>query len=66
MAGHKVEVEFRIREDGRIELTVQGQPGPSCVDVARLFESLGETVEERRTSEFYQGGARSEVGTRQS
>ena len=56
-----VEVEFRIKEDGRVEFAVKGAAGSSCLDVAQAFEQLGEVVETRKTSEYYERGAGAEV-----
>lgn len=56
-----MEVELRIKEDGRVELEVKGQPGPSCVDVAKAFELLGDAIDTQRTPEYYESGAGSEL-----
>ncbi|MFN7976045.1 MAG: DUF2997 domain-containing protein [Acidobacteriota bacterium] len=62
--GQKVEVAFRIKKDGTVEMSVQGSPGSSCLDVAQAFDILGERLDARRTPEFYEERAAREVRTR--
>ena len=62
--GRKIEVEIRIRNDGQVEVSVHGQPGAACLDVARTFGAIGEIVEERRTPEYYAVETTSGIVTR--
>jgi len=48
---HTIEIE--ITEDGEIKSTVQGVSGPSCEDLARWLEELGDTVEHYHTPDYY-------------
>ncbi|MEI6715091.1 MAG: DUF2997 domain-containing protein [Verrucomicrobiota bacterium] len=49
------EYEIVILTDGSVELTVQGHPGKSCLDVAKMFEEIiGSTSQHQLTQEFYE------------
>lgn len=53
-------IDVVIDENGSIQATVNGLPGPACGDVTRWIEALGEVVEDVKTPEYYR---RQMVGT---
>ncbi len=59
-------IEIEIDEEGQITSTVNGLKGPSCEELTKWLEGLGETVEHRRTPDYYrqqQVGNRVRVGS---
>jgi hypothetical protein len=51
----KREMEIEIGRDGKVSIKVNGVQGVECLEFSRfLEEALGETVEQERTSEYYQ------------
>lgn len=65
-SGRAVEVEVRIKEDGQVVVSVKGAPGARCLDVAQVFEVLGEVTATERTAEFYAGSSSVAVSTRRA
>jgi hypothetical protein len=67
MNGTPHTIEIEINEDGEIASTVNGVQGPSCEELTHWLEDLGDTVEHRRTPDYYRQqrvGERVRVGNR--
>ncbi len=47
-------IDIVISEDGQITGTVHGVTGPSCSDISKWLDSLGEVVEDKHTPDYYQ------------
>lgn len=44
-----------IAPDGAVEVKVEGHAGPGCRDLTKALEAdLGQTEQDRRTSEYHQ------------
>ncbi|PID57013.1 hypothetical protein CSB45_08800 [candidate division KSB3 bacterium] len=50
----KKEIEFVIKPDGSVELTVTGVKGSQCTQIADLFKVLGKVTSDKATIEFYE------------
>jgi hypothetical protein len=49
------EYEVTIGPDGKVELSIHGHKGKSCLGVAKIFEQIVGTQESQRlTSEYYE------------
>ncbi|MEK0446607.1 MAG: hypothetical protein RLZZ399_1928 [Verrucomicrobiota bacterium] len=49
------EYDIVIRADGSVKLEIQGHPGKSCLNVAKLFEEIvGQQVAQELTREYYE------------
>jgi hypothetical protein len=60
-------MEIEIGRDGKVSIKVNGVQGADCLEFSRfLEEALGETVEQERTSEYYQAPASIEATVQQS
>ena len=47
-------LRFRIRQDGRVEETVEGMTGQSCIQLTeKLEEALGSVEQRKSTSDAY-------------
>jgi hypothetical protein len=63
----KREMEIEIGRDGKVNITVNGVQGAECLEFSRfLEEALGETLEQDRTSEYYQVPASTETAVQQT
>jgi hypothetical protein len=63
----KREMEIEIGRDGKVNITVNGVQGAECLEFSRfLEEALGETLEQERTSEYYQVPASTEAAVQQT
>jgi Protein of unknown function (DUF2997) len=63
----KREMEIEIGRDGKVSIRVNGVQGAECLEFSRfLEEALGETVEQERTSEYYQVPAATEATVQQT
>ena len=52
----------RVKDDGSIEVAVEGVAGPSCSDLTRAVEkALGKTTSDKRTAEFLRAPNPSQV-----
>jgi len=48
-------IKVRIKPGGKVEIKVEGVKGTSCSDLTKdLEKALGITIEDKKTSEFYQ------------
>jgi hypothetical protein len=60
-------MEIEIGRDGKVHIKVNGVQGADCLEFSRfLEEALGVTVEQERTSEYYQVPASTEATVQQS
>lgn len=48
----KHEIEIEILPDGKIKSTVKGVAGPSCSDLTKWLEQLGEVESEGHTDDW--------------
>ena len=63
----KREMEIEIGRDGKVSIRVNGVQGAECLEFSKfLEEALGETVEQERTSEYYQVPAATETTVQQT
>ena len=63
----KREMEIEIGRDGKVSIKVNGVQGAECLEFSRfLEEALGETLEQERTSEYYQVPASTEAAVQQT
>ena len=47
-------LRFRIRQDGRVEETVEGVQGESCLELTKRLEmALGEVEQRKQTTDAY-------------
>ena len=47
------EVKIKILEDGRVVAEVHGVDGPTCVDITKFLDQLGEVTEVQHTADYY-------------
>lgn len=47
------EIKIKILEDGKVVAEVHGVDGPTCVEISKFLESLGEVTEDRHTPDYY-------------
>jgi hypothetical protein len=60
-------MEIEIGRDGKVNIKVNGVQGVECLEFSRfLEEALGDTVEQERTSEYYQVPASAEATVQQT
>jgi hypothetical protein len=63
----KREMEIEIGRDGKVSIKVNGVQGTECLEFSQfLEEALGETVEQERTSDYYQVPASTEAAVQQT
>ncbi len=63
----KREMEIEIGRDGKVSIKVNGVQGVECLEFSQfLEEALGETLEQERTSEYYQVPASTEAAVQQA
>jgi DUF2997 family protein len=63
----KREMEIEIGRDGKVSIKVNGVQGAECLEFSQfLEEALGETLEQERTSEYYQVPASIEATVQQA
>ena len=58
-------IEITIDEEGQTTGEVKGIQGPSCSDISKFLDELGEVVEDRPTPDYYRQarvGARVQLG----
>jgi hypothetical protein len=60
-------MEIEIGRDGKVSIKVNGVQGEECLEFSQfLEEALGETLEQERTSEYYQVPASTEATIQQA
>ena len=47
-------ITFTINAEGDVEYSIDGIKGTGCEELTKLFENLGDTIEEKNTAEYYQ------------
>jgi hypothetical protein len=47
-------VEIRIKKDGKVEFTINGVKGSSCEEIHKALATLGKTVKDDKTGEYYE------------
>jgi hypothetical protein len=63
----KREMEIEIGRDGKVTIKVNGVQGAECLEFSQfLEEALGETLEQERTSEYYQAPASTTAAVQQA
>jgi len=63
----KREMEIEIGRDGKVSIKVNGVQGEECLEFSQFLEkALGETLEQERTSEYYQVPASTEAAVQQT
>jgi len=63
----KREMEIEIGRDGKVSIKVNGVQGEECLEFSQfLEEALGDTLEQERTSEYYQVPASTEATVQQA
>jgi len=52
----KQDIEITISKDGKVEFTIKGVKGASCVDETRFLEEAlgGAVTEQTKTAEYYE------------
>ena len=49
------EFDITIGPDGKVEISIKGYKGKSCLEALKVFERVvGKVESERKTSEFYE------------
>jgi len=59
-------IEITIDEEGQTTGEVKGVQGPSCSDISKFLDELGEVVEDRPTPDYYRQahvGPRAQLGS---
>jgi hypothetical protein len=60
-------MEIEIGRDGKVNIKVNGVQGEECLEFSQfLEEALGDTLEQERTSEYYQVPASTEATVQQA
>ena len=52
----KQDIEIKIGKDGKVEFTIKGVKGASCMDETQFLEQAlgGGVLEQEKTSEYYE------------